>query len=106
LDPDKEVVNPEYRKITYKIKKEREKLQRLLARLYPLAEQAMDENIDKTPSISLKQMGIVEKAKEHQEKIEKLVTERKSIKSRIKLGEMKDKAKYNKLKPESRTIIL
>jgi hypothetical protein len=105
LDPDKEVVNPEYRKITYKIKKEREKLQRLMARLYPLAEQAMDENIDKTPSISLKQMGIVELAKEHQEKIEKLVAERKSIKSRIKLGEMKDKARYNKLKPESKLLM-
>ena len=56
IDPDKEVVNPEYRKLTHQIKKTREKIQRLQARFFPLIEQAIDETLDKLPSITLKQM--------------------------------------------------
>ena len=43
IDPDKEVVNPEYRKLTHQIKKIREKIQRIQARFFPLIEQAIDE---------------------------------------------------------------
>lgn len=56
IDINKEVVNPEYRKLTHQIKKIREKIQRIQARFFPLVEQAIDEPLDKLPTITVKQM--------------------------------------------------
>ena len=105
ISPDKEVVNPEYRKLTHRIKKEREKLQRIKARLFELAEQAMEETLEETPSLSLKQTDALEKAGLYQHEVDKLIRERKTKPPRIKLAQMGSDRRYNKLKPESKMLM-
>lgn len=90
IDPDKEVVNPEYRKLTYQIKKIREKIQRLQARFFPLIEQAIDETLDKLPSITVKQMEYKTMIDKLCENEDKLVEQRVQVRPRIKLGQMPD----------------
>ena len=56
IDENKKIVNPEYRKITYKIKKIREKIQRLEAKLYTIIEQVNDEQLDHIPTLTAQQI--------------------------------------------------
>ncbi len=105
VDQDASVVNPDYRKISYRIKKLREKINRLEAKFYPLFEKVIDNTIDTIPAISDKQMEyktIIDKLK--QEEI-KLQEQRKLIRSRIKIKDMPDNNKYNKLKTESKIFM-
>ncbi len=46
IDMEKTVVNPQYRKATYQLKKLREKKQRIESKFYPLVEQVMDSELD------------------------------------------------------------
>jgi len=58
IDPEKTVVNLQYRKLTYQIKKLHEKIQRLEARFYPLVQQVMEEPIEKIPEITNKTLTV------------------------------------------------
>lgn len=49
-------MNPEYRKMTYKIKKISGKIQRLEAKLYTLIEQVNTENLDHLPVLTAQQI--------------------------------------------------
>ena len=100
IEPKAEVVNPPYRKISNRIKKLREKISRLEARFYPLVEQAqaMGSPIDKLPALTDKQMQykqIIDRLKKEEEA---LVHQRKQIPARIKLEQMPEQTRYNKLK--------
>ena len=55
LNPEKLVVNPEYRTLTHKLKKTTEKISRIEAQFYPLAEMIMELPIDEIPKITQKQ---------------------------------------------------
>lgn len=105
IDPKSEVVNPSYRKISYHIKKLREKIGRLEAKFYPLFEHAMDNPIDKLPIITDKQIEykmIIDKLKEEENH---LVEQRRKIPARIKLEQMPGQIRYNKLKTESKIFM-
>lgn len=105
IDPQAEVVNPPYRKITNRIKKVREKISRTEARFYPLAQQAMDNPIDEIPALTDKQMQYKQMLDRLKEQEAKLVEERKQIPARIKLEQMPDQTRYNKLKTESKILM-
>ncbi|MEJ7683030.1 MAG: putative transposase, partial [Segetibacter sp.] len=49
IDENKEVVNPQYRQLTHRLKKEREKTARLKAKLYPLTEQSIEACLEEMP---------------------------------------------------------
>jgi hypothetical protein len=105
IDQNKEVVNPAYRKLTHQLKKEREKIQRLKAQQYTLAEQSIDAALEDIPALTAKQMQLMEKSEQHALNEQQILKHRDKIQARIKLKDMADQQRYNKLKPESKMLM-
>lgn len=105
IDPDQLVVNPEYRILCYKLKKLREKKQRLEARFYPLAQQIMDDPIDNIPALTRKQMEYLEGIEKYAKEEALFIEQRKRIPPKIKLSQMPQQKRYNKLKTESKLLM-
>lgn len=105
IDPEKLVVNPEYRRLSHQLKKLREKIQRVESKFYPLADQLISEQIDKIPALTQKQMEykLTLEALAEQEFL--LVTKRKNLAPKIKIEQMPDQERYNKLKTESKLLM-
>ena len=105
IDENKKIVNPEYRKINYKIKKLAEKIHRREAKFYKVAEQINQEDIDEIPTLTRHQiqaMGVITALKRDRET---LIAERSKMQSKIMLKEMPDVTRLNKLKPESKLFM-
>jgi hypothetical protein len=98
IDENKEVVNPQYRQLTQKLKKEKEKTARLKAKLYPLTEQSIDASLDQLPDVTNKQIILIEQIEKHQQIEQQLENERSKIAPRIQLKDMPLQNRYNKLK--------
>ena len=105
IDTEQKVVNPQYRKINYLIKKLREKKQRVQAKFYPLAESAMEEDIEQIPAITQKQIEHKELLNQYKKQEVELIEKRKQCPHKITLKEMPEKTRYNKLKTESKLLI-
>lgn len=99
------VVNPEYNRINHQIKKEREKKQRIDARLYQKITQNIEASLQQVAPILEQQAQLKEKQDQHQQKIDELIREREKIPSRIKIKEMAKDKQYNRLKRESKYFI-
>jgi hypothetical protein len=105
VDPEKEIVNPQYRKLTHQLKKLREKIQRLKARFFPLVQLAIDQPLDDLPTITNKQMEFKEKIDFFKKQEEELLNKRSKIKPRLKVCQMPHQERYNKLKTESKLLM-
>ncbi len=105
IDPKKQVVNPEYRKADHLLKKHREKINRIEAKFYPLAEQAMDTTLDALPELTVKQTEYKELLSTLKQEETQLMENRKQYPPKITLQEMPDKTRYNKLKTESKLLM-
>lgn len=105
IDQNKEVVNPAHRVIKYRIKKAKEKMKRLEAQFYPLLEQAIDTQVQQMPALTNKQKTVKENIDAYAEIIRDLQTQAKSIPPRIKLKDMPQAGRYNKLKTESKMLM-
>lgn len=102
LDKDFVVVNPEYNNITYKLKKIREKINRRIASLYKLQESNVKDNLDNTDKYFSKQIKIQEELKFMETQKAGLIEKRKQIPYKIKIEDMPEEIKYNKLNIESK----
>jgi hypothetical protein len=105
IDPQTEVVNPEYRKVNHELKKLREKIGRLEAKFYSLLQQAMDEDLDKLPDITNKQAEYIQLLEKYRVEEKLILGRRAQYPARIKIGQMPEQKKYNKLKTESKLIM-
>lgn len=105
IDENKEVVNPQYRQLSQRLKKEKEKTARLKARLYPLTEQSIDASLDQIPEVTNKQIILIEEIEKHQQIEQQLQNERSKISPRIQLKDMPLQNRYNKLKQESKMLM-
>ncbi|MEJ7679227.1 MAG: putative transposase [Segetibacter sp.] len=105
IDENKEVVNPQYRQLTHRLKKEREKTARLKAKLYPLTEQSIEACLEEMPELASKQMTLLEKIEIQQQAELQIEEQRSKISPRIKLKNMPDQNRYNKLKQESKMLM-
>ena len=105
IDENQQIVNPEYRKITHKIKKLSEKIQRQEAKFYKVVEQMHAETIDKIPVFTQQQIKTTEMITIRKEEKEILVKQRATIPNKITLKEMPDATRYDKLKPESKLFM-
>jgi hypothetical protein len=105
IDPQKEVVNPQYRKVSHELKKLREKIGRLEAKFYPLLQQAMDEDLDKLPTITQKQAKYAELLEKYRIEEKTILECRAQTPAKIKISQMPVQKKYNKLKTESKVIM-
>ena len=102
INPGFRVVNPLYRKLTNKLKKIREKLSRRKAKLYELIHQNVEEDADKTEKNLTQQIKLKEEIQALETQEKECVAERKQHSYRIKIKEMEEKARYNKLDVESK----
>ena len=105
IDTEKVVVNPQYRKLTYQLKKLKEKKQRVEAKFYPLVERAIDEDLDNIPVITDKQIQYKQQIDQLKLKEEELIAARKKLPPKITLAQMPNELRYNKLKTESKILM-
>jgi hypothetical protein len=97
------IPNPQYKDLTYKIKKMREKRARLQAQLYSKLETTMPENGKLQKIISLN-TPLVEQIMDYTDSINEWISMRKSVPSRIKVKDLPEDRKYNKLIEESKKL--
>ena len=105
IDPQKTVVNPLFRKLTHQLKKLREKKHRIQAKLFSLTDQLLDAKVDDVPRITLKQMEYKTTIEDYEKQEELLLSKQKEIPPKIKLAQMPDQERYNKLKTESKLLM-
>ena len=105
VDPEKEIVNPEYRRLTHQLKKLREKIQRLQARFFPLAQLAIDQPLDELPAITNKQMEYKTQIDNYKTQETALLYQRSKLMPRLKIKQMPEQKQYNKLKTESKLLM-
>lgn len=105
IDENKMVVNPEYRKLTHRIKKVKEKKGRLEAKFYPLVEKMNEANIDQLPAFTVKQADYMLSIKQLMQEENQLLCQRKQTAARVMLKEMPQNKRYNKLKTESKLFL-
>lgn len=103
IDDEVVVVNPIHSKLTYKIKKIKEKIDRRKLKLYELIKENVQTQLDsKTDKNFKKQSELKEEIQiletEHQE----LIQERKKHPYHVKIKEMDQSIRYNKLDEESK----
>lgn len=107
IDNNIMVVNREYSNITYRIKKEREKLSRIKAKYYDNQDAGeMQEEGDpedrKKKKWFVRQLELQEEIEQRQEKINRLLDQRRLIPYKISIGQMPEDHRYNKLNQESK----
>lgn len=101
IDLDKKIVNPDYRSINHKIKKEKEKLQRLKAKLLN------DVSLNTTTQLDDFKAGLEAEAKlvaqieAKQTTVNELMEKRKEIPDKITLAQLPEEKRFTKLKTES-----
>jgi hypothetical protein len=102
IDNNFVVNNPEYNNITYKLSKLRERISRRKAILYELQENNLKADLDMANNYLRKQLNVREELEilDNQEK--ELIKKRSLIPSQIKVGNMPEHIKYNKLNIESK----
>jgi len=104
IDEDFKVVNPEYNKIEYQLKKVREKINRRFAKLYKLEHDNIKEKLDKTGKNYTRQVIIEKELEELQEQENNLLDKRSQMSYRIKVKDMPEESRYNKLHLESKHV--
>jgi len=102
INPKRIIPNPPYRKLSYQIKKVREKKARLEAKVYKKIEENPDKTIEQVKENMLKTSKLIEQINEYDEQINRLLKQREALPSRISLGEMPEEVRYNKLIQESK----
>lgn len=105
IDENKEVVNPLHRQLKHKLKKEKEKTARVKAKLFPLAEKSIELLLEDIPDLTRKQAELLEQIEKHQQTEIILQDELNKIPARIKLKDMPEQNRYNKLKNESKILM-
>ena len=105
INSDIKVVNQEYNNISYRIKKEREKLGRRKAKLYECDLQNPMELPEKEDWKWMKsKLELLEDISLIEQQIETMVAKRKEIPYKILISQMPESIRYNRLNRESKTL--
>ncbi len=102
VDSNLIVANPEYNNLCYYIKKLREKISRRRAILQKLIDENLKDALENTVSQLKKQAEEKEALDALLNQEEKLISDRKKIPSRIKICDMPEHLRYNRLHSESK----
>lgn len=102
LNENLQVVNPEYNKADYQVKKVREKISRQRAGLHKLMEENAESELDTTPEYEQKLAEEEAELKALQEQEEALVKERRKHRYKIALKDMPAHSRYNTVNRESK----
>ncbi len=104
VDQSRTIPNPEYRKLTYQLKKKRDKKSRLEARMFQQLEGTEAKTIDQFIEDVTKNSTLIDQIEDCNEEINKLLERRNIIPGRISIAEMPEEKRYNKLKQESKKL--
>lgn len=104
VNQKREIPNPEYKVLTYQIKKENEKQRRIEARMFKLMENFDVLNNEDFAKIISKNASLVEKIDAHKNEIQRLKAKRKTIPTKITIAQMPQEKRYNKLKQEGKKL--
>lgn len=102
INGDFKVVNPEYNNITYRLKKIREKISRRRAQLFKLQQDNVNDDLGKTNKYLKKQIKVNTELDDLILQEEQALIERKQMPYKIKIDDMPENVKYNKLNLESK----
>jgi hypothetical protein len=104
VDQKRTIPNPEYKALTYQLRKSRDKKSRLEARVFK--QMGNDEMVDigHMAQNLIKSAPLIEKINEYNDEIKDLLEKRKSQPSKISIAEMPENIRYNKLKQESKKL--
>jgi hypothetical protein len=105
VNPEAEVVNPSYRNCAYRLKKVREKSARAKARLYAKIEDDLTTDIDSIKHGLAQQSKLQDRIAEYERDIELLRSELAETPKRLKIKEMPQSCRYNKLKESSKLFL-
>lgn len=98
------IPNPEYKKLTYELKKAKEKKARIEARVYKKMDESDVTNHEQLLKSISKSASLIEQINEYKEKIKELTVNRANFPARISIAEMPDNQRYNKLKQEGKKL--
>ncbi len=104
LDKTIMVVNKEHSKLTYRLKKTREKKARRQAKLFELKTQNIDSELEETGKNIEKQLQIHQQIQELESEEHDIIARRKQVPYKISIGDMPEEIRYNKLKTESKHL--
>lgn len=104
VDQKLSIPNPDYKKLTYLLKKAREKKARLEARVYKKINENDQVNIDQIKKSIEKSASMIDQINGYNDEIKDLLTKRKDIPARITVAQMPEEIRYNKLKQESKKL--
>jgi len=102
IHPELEVVNPQYRQLTYQIKKSKEKKTRRQAKVYEKMQQHSNKTIDQVEQDIAQTTDLIDEVLDYEEQITQLKIARKQVPARIKVEQMDPKIRYERLKTEGK----
>lgn len=100
-----QVVNPQYSRLCYQIKKNKEKQGRLQAKLYQVIEKNSDEPLETIGKLISEQSKLNEQIENYKTQLEQLMEQRKKTPAKIAIKQMPGNQQYNALKMESKLFI-
>jgi len=98
------IPNPEYKRLTYLLKKVREKKARIEARVYKKMNENDQVDIEQFSKTVRKNASLIGQINDYNDEIHSLIDKKKSVPSRITVAAMPQKSRYNKLKQESKKL--
>lgn len=104
VNQKKTIPNPEYKTLTYQIKKAREKKSRLQATIFQKMENINKTGMENLGSTIIKSTLLIEKINGYNNEIIQLLEKRANQPSRISIAEMPEEKRYNKLITESKKL--
>lgn len=99
------VVNPQYSRLCYQIKKNKEKQGRLQAKLFQIIEQNSNEPLETVGKLISEQSRLNEQIENYKSQVEQLTEQRTKISAKITIKQMPDDQQYNALTRESKLFI-
>ncbi|WP_373494056.1 putative transposase [Aquiflexum sp.] len=102
VDPKRTIPNPEYKQLTYQLKKKREKKARLDARIFKKMGEGQQLTIEEAMKNIAESSDLVEQINGYEEDIRDLLKQRKGKPARISIAEMPEEKRYNKLLTEGK----
>ena len=105
VNPEAVVVNPSYRNLAYRIKKKREKLAGVKAKLYAKIEEKLVAEIDSVKHELEQQSKLQDAIAENETDIKLLCTELELTPKKVQIKDMPLDCRYNKLKSESKLFM-
>lgn len=102
LNPELQVVNPEYRQISYKLKRCREKKRRLEAKVFEKIENNSELTIETALQNYSESSDDLAQIDVYKDQISEMLYQRKQMPSKISIADMPQELRFNKLKQEGK----